>query len=434
MNSHETKNRAAVRRENLLATAFNKTLIFRTVFAAVLFVVAVIAKQEPIFTILLVFSAIIAVCDLVYNAVQQIKNHEFLNSSLLVLFTGIAAFIISFKTEAVIMLILYQCGRFIISKIELRQRKFFFQSVPEGECRTALTDVIKNPLSAELSIKEGLIKTFNPLLLAIIVLALLYLIILPFAANYNFTITLHRALIMILIASPASMYESITTIGLNGLCLAAKNGKVFSSAKALEINDQESIVYDSNRESGINMYSDVMQRDSFINFIIHVVCNSQQNFAKVLINKFNFDFDASLIQDFEDIEGLGVKGSINGMQLIFGTPELLKYENISVFPDFEHFSMHLYLGGRYIGSVEFIESGIQNNINEISRRVDAIAIENVVFTFIVKGILFFLAFLGFINLWFAVVIDIIVSLAGILNSNRVNSRSKFDLIFLEFFN
>ena len=434
MSTHELKNKAAVRRDNFLTTAFNKTLIIRIVFSTILLIVALIVKQEPLFSLLLILSAIISAGDLFYIGINQIKNHDFLSPAILILFSGITAFIISYKAEAVAMFILYQLGRHIIAKVELKQRKIFFQTVPEGECRSALTDVIKNPLSAELSIKEGLIKTFNPLLLGIIILALLYLIILPFAANYNFTITLHRALIMIIIASPSALYESITTIGLNGLCSAARIGKVFKSAIALEKNDQHSIIYDSTGNSKINLYSDVMNREAFINFVIHAVCNSKQNFAKVIINSYNLDYDDSLMQNFEDIEGMGIKAELKGMPVIFGTSELLEGENITDYPEFEHFSMHLILSGRYIGTVEFLEADIQNEISEISRRVDAVSIENTVFAFIIKGIMFFLAFIGLINLWFAVVIDIIVILAGILNSNRVTSRSKFDLIFLEFFN
>ena len=59
----------------------------------------------------------------------------------------------------------------------------------------------------------------------------------------------------------------------------------------------------------------------------------------------------------------------------------------------------------------------------VSVRMREIAVENAVFTFLVKAVLIFLSIIGYCNLWFAIFIDMIAAVAAILNTIRVTNES-----------
>ena len=60
---------------------------------------------------------------------------------------------------------------------------------------------------------------------------------------------------------------------------------------------------------------------------------------------------------------------------------------------------------------------------QVSARMRQVAIENAVFAFVIKALLIFLSIIGYCNIWFAIVIDMVAAVATILNSIRVTNES-----------
>lgn len=412
MSSHEKIKPAAVRRNALLTTAFNKTLIARILISFVLFIASLFIKNETgLRFVLLLFGIIICVGDLVYKTAVQFLNGSFFTTSALILFVVVLAFIAGYRAEALLMCIIHQAGRLVLSLFSVRAKKSALNMMIDSNDRAMLVDIIKEPENTSLYVEEEIKQSVKPLLYAITALGILYAILMPLLAHYNFSIALHRALVLLLIGTPTSMLISIPSVGINGLCFAALDGRIYSSAKSLETLDVDNVL--SERPcSSLVLHSDVLDESSFLNFIVHVLCKSEQDFAKFITFEANIPYDSELIEDFEDIQD-GVKGTIKGMPVEF----------VLSGPD----EYMLTLGGREVGTLVVNKEGsTENKISRISSRMRSIAIENAFIAFVIKAVLVFLAIIGYTNLWFTVFLELIVGLITIENAKRIGIDSAIE--------
>ena len=78
------------------------------------------------------------------------------------------------------------------------------------------------------------------------------------------------------------------------------------------------------------MHSDVLDYDTFLNFVAHAVYYSEQPVANAISAVYDRDYKLDVIKDFREIPGYGVELSIDGIGVIFATREYLEEQGIHV--------------------------------------------------------------------------------------------------------
>lgn len=439
MSVHIKQKPAIERRNKILSIAFNKTLLIRIAISIVLFGVAALFEiPQNLKIILLVFSYLFSGCDIAYKAFCSFFDNDLFTTSIVLTIITLISFATGFSIEAVLMIVLYQFGRFIISVSLVNAKKNALNIIEVPKIKEELSIILNDNSIGDMDIEKELKKSVKLPLNAIYLIGIAYATMITAFAHYNILVSIHRALVMFVIATPASILISIPTVGLYGLCACANNGLIFKNAKALEllntdVDIDQSVFKEVDPITYININPESISEETFLNFIVHMVCNSKQSFARMILNEFpNITFSRDLIKEFRDFEGLGVYGKINNFPVYFGNSSMLASIGIKV-PESNNI-YYLYLGDKYVGNIEIVETNSANTDDdtffEISRRVDAVSIENAFIAFTLKCLLLIFTIIGYCNLWIAIIGDILISVFTIRNAKRVCMNSNFDYFFI----
>lgn len=101
------------------------------------------------------------------------------------------------------------------------------------------------------------------------------------------------------------------------------------------------------------MHSDVLDYDTFLNFVAHAVYYSEQPIANAVSAVFDRDYKLDVIKDFREIPGYGVELSIDGIGVLFATRELLEQRGIPVedAPNNVGIAYYMVVAGKPMGKV-----------------------------------------------------------------------------------
>ena len=323
-----------------LSATLNNSLVIRLVIASVVFAISLIVTMPDFVTILLlVLAAGLAGYDIILKAVDAVESGNFFDTPVLVVLTAVLAFFIGFGIEGTALVLLYQIGMLLLGYAKDYTRKAALDLLKNQDEGTVahMRETIADEEKTSMSIQQVLGSSAERVLKLAIVLAVVYAIAMPLVTSMSFSVSIHRALIMLLVASPFSVVASIPMAGAVGLCQTAKHGLAFNNAYALEaMADVSTAVFD---KSGIfteecpriiAMHSDVLDYDTFLNFVAHAVYYSEQPIANAISAVFDRDYKLDVIKDFREIPGYGVELSIDGIGVLFATRELLEERGITV--------------------------------------------------------------------------------------------------------
>ena len=361
------------------ASVFQKyrLLIFRLAAASVLYAFALIGKLSPVLnTLVFVACAILAGYDILLEAVRFLRWGRFFSEPVILILVTAVSFIIGFKAEGAALLILYQAMKLLVFFVS---DKTLFNSLglikgKEEELRTLAEEQLKDEDSSVLKIAAVLDRTITPVLLAAAGIAILYALLLSLAFHYNIRVSIHRAITILLICTPYSVLVSMPLIGKVSLCFSASNGTVFKRASDLEAIDGTSTVIIDKKcfpdaeteDTAIVSYTSTNLDDStFFTLIRHLLNDSNQDFAKRILQKTSSQYIPGLVSDFSEAPG-GVKALINGTQGVFGTRSYLTEAGLAVpeISEDQGIYYYLFLGGRYGGYVVLSENS-QNDVSDI---------------------------------------------------------------------
>ena len=249
-----------------------------------------------------------------------------------------------------------------------------------------MREIVADENNAVMSIQNVMNSSAGSILKLAMVFAVIYAIALPILTNLGFQISIHRALMILLIATPLSVTASIPIAGIVGLCYSAQRGVVFSDAYSLEAMADASVaVFD---KSGIfaeecpriiAMHSDVLDYDTFLNFVAHAVYYSEQPIANALSAVFDQDYKLDVIKDFKEIPGYGVELSIDGIQVTFATRELFEARGVEL-PTEENsvgLTYYMVVAGRPMGKV-VISSDVNQDLESLVPEMKAVGISRCV--------------------------------------------------------
>ena len=516
-------------------------LIGRLALSAVLLAVVIFVKMPAVIKVILgVLSAVAAGYDLGLKAFDSILEGDYFATPTILLFVTFVSFLVGFGTEGAAMLLLYQLGLILIAYVEKRTRASAFgllNNLDEENTQRA-KELFEEEDAGKLSMSSDAYQSANFLLKIAMILALVYTFVLPLLGDYDYRVSIHRGLMILMTSIPASVVLAMPFTGLVGLCFSARQGVVFHDAKAMERAAGTNVavfdkagVFSAGEPQLLSMQSDVLDARTFMSFAAHAVYYSEQPFAKAIPQLAEQDYRLDVISDFVDVPGVGVELKIGGSPVILATAEYLAARGVQV-PEADDKSENYYLtvAGRYVGTISVsskvkdnatdlvngirevgfrstvlltedgagesrrlaeelgmsevfgecdterklkhvsdLNQGTRNRVMfiyanglethsdadvdvriskkakfadaeiapehadalpfgiQISRRMCEVAKENAFFVFGVKALMIFLSMIGFCSIWFVMFMDIVATVATLLNAIRVTQPPLIDL-------
>lgn len=345
------------------ALAPDTLLFIRLVAATVIFAVSLIVKMPAFASILLlILSAAVAGYDICLQAVNSVENGDYFATPLVVVFIAAISYVIGFAPEGAALILLYQIGLRLIAYAAERTSKSAIELLryQDEETVDKIKALLREEQSGYMEIESTMRFSSGSILKIAMIFAVVYAIALPLFTSFSYTVSIHRALTIILIATPMSVVAAMPSTGIVGLCYSAQQGVLFNNAATMEATGQANIaVFD---KAGIfseacprvlSVQSDVLDSATFMNFAAHAVYYSEQPIAKAIAAANDQEYRLDIISDFVDIPGRGVDVKIGGAQLTLATSELFASRGVYVPQNGENEGRAYYMtvSDRYVGKI-----------------------------------------------------------------------------------
>ena len=160
--------------------------------------------------------------------------------------------------------------------------------------------------------------------------------------NYVFEDWLYRALIFLVISCPCALVISIPLGYFGGIGAASRNGILFKGANYLDLMRQiDTVVMDKTGTltEGVFKVQKVHVTDFeeklFLRLISALESKSTHPIAKAINEYSIFESAKTSVKEVEEIPGHGMKGKVEGFEVLAGNAKLLKRFNIPYNPEIE---------------------------------------------------------------------------------------------------
>lgn len=375
MSQRPERARFAVKAAEKPAGTPDLIFIGRMVLAAILLLLgAFVIKNEVIKIILLVLSAVAAAYDMCLQAFDSVLDRNYFATPILLLFVAFVSFFVGFPEEGAAMLLLYQLGLLVIAYVEKRTRGSAMQLLTsqDPEFVERVTELFGKDDAGKLQMEPAVLRSADFILKIAMVFSLLYIFILRRLGDYTYSVCIHRALMILTAAIPASVVVAMPYTALVGLCYSARHGVLFHDGKTMEKTADVNVVafdkagiFSSSAPELQSYHSDILDEHTFMSFVAHAVYYSEQPFAKAIPALGDEDYRLDVISDFVDVPGCGVELKIGGSPVILAKANYLAARGTQV-PETEENGELFYLvvGGRYVGYLN-IASQVNENGSEL---------------------------------------------------------------------
>lgn len=362
-------------------------LIIRLVIACVIFAVAVIVKMPVVVrTILLILSAIVAGYDIVLDAVNAVEGKDYFATPLIVIVVAVLAFVIGFGAEAAVMILLYQIGLLLIAYVDDRTRKSAMELLryQDEDTVSRYRELLKLKETGSMEIESTMRRSAGSVLKIAMIFAVVYAVVLPFTGQ-TFRVSIHRALMILIICTPMSIVAAMKLTGIVGLCFNAQQGVLFRDARSMEEVTRTSVavfdkagIFTEDAPKLLAIKSDLLDRTTFMNFAAHAVYYSDQPLAKAISDAYGQEYRQDVISDFVDIPGSGVELKIAGNPVILATADWLISKGIRVPQEEDEGQVfHMVIAGRYVGKL-VISANVNDDAAELAQNMRDVGIRRCV--------------------------------------------------------
>lgn len=374
--TNSKKKAAAVKKIPTFSAALENTLVIRLVAASVAFAISLILPlPEFAQIILLVLSTVIAGYDIILNAAHEVENGNYLETPVLVSLITVLAFFINFKIEGAALVLLYQIGLLLLNYAIEHTKKTALELLKyqDEDVRARLKEMLDDESCFKTNICEVMRTSSGGVLRLAMIFAVFYAIALPIITSFSYIVSIHRALMILLIATPMSVVVSIPVAAMIGICYCAQQGVHFNNASALEtLGHSQTAIFDKagifteDCPKIIALHSDLMSSDSFMSFIAHSVYYSELPLANAVSAAYEGEYQLEVINDFHDIPGYGVELSVDGIPVCLATKEYLKSRGIEVPEEDTSVGQTFYMSvaGRTMGKI-VISSEVNNELENL---------------------------------------------------------------------
>ncbi len=356
--------KAAAAKNSLdFSVLLENTVVLRLVVASFIFAISLIFSfPDFIRIILMVVSVVAAGYDIVLKAAREIESGNYFSTSVIVSLIALIAFFINFEIEGTALILLYQIGFLLLDYAIDHTKKAALDLLKyqDDDIKKQISSIIDDELSTEMNLCDVMRTSSGGILRLAMIFAVFYALALPIVTNFSYIVSVHRALMILLIATPMSVVVSIPVSGIVGLCYCAQQGVVFSKASAMETLGYSNVaifdkagIFTEDCPRIIALHSDVMNSDSFLSFIAHAVYYSEQPIANAVSAVYENDYQLEIIKDFRDIPGYGVELSVDGIKVCLALREYLISRGVNV-PEEENpvgQAFYMAVAGRTMGKI-----------------------------------------------------------------------------------
>ena len=364
MGKHSEKQNEASTVKSQNQGGLNSIIVIRLIVASLIFAVSLIVKMPSLVRILLLaLSVVVSGYDVALDAVNSVESGDYFATPIVIVFVAVISFFIGFGLEGAALMMFYQIGQILIAYAQERTVKSAKELLCYSDDETVekVTGIIEEENAGKMAMEYTVGSAASFILKIALGIAVLYAVLIPIFTNLSFAVSIHRALTIIVIATPLSVVVAMPLTGIIGICYGAQFGVIFNNAAAMEkAAEVETAVFDKpgvfadDHPSLVSAQSDLLDKSTFMNFAAHAVYYSEQPFAKAISDAFNFDYKLDLISDFQDIPGCGVDLKINGAHVTLATRELfasrgeaVPYENAK--EDYQMF--YMMVSEKYVGKI-----------------------------------------------------------------------------------
>lgn len=176
-------------------------------------------------------------------------------------------------------------------------------------------------------------KVYTP----IVVVLAIGITIIPFffVQEYQFHDWLYRALVFLVISCPCALVVSIPLGYFGGIGLASRNGILFKGSNYLDVMTEiNTVVMDKTGTltKGVFKVQQVetqgIDKDNFLKFTAAIESHSTHPIAKAVVDYVALK-DLPSVENVEEIAGHGLKGRVDGKDILVGNAKLLKKFNVT---------------------------------------------------------------------------------------------------------
>lgn len=378
--SHSSSNSRRTDSGKSSVGGLDTVMVIRLVLASLIFAVSLILQLPDLLgTVLLIVSAIIAGYDIVLQAAEQAKGGNIYSLQTVIVFVTALSFIIGFGIEGAALIILYQIGFGLIAYASERTKRSALELLQYNDRETVeqVSEIVSDPDNTAMSLESATGGAASFVLKAAIVFAVIFAVVAPIVTAMSFVVAIHRALTIIIVATPLSVVVSIPLANHVGLCYAAQFGVVYRNASVMEQAASSKLavmdkagVFTADCPKLVSVQPSILDKNTFMTFAAHAAYYSSQSFAKAISASWANDYRLELVSDFVDIPGYGVDLTIGGAHVTLASRELFVSRGVSV--PFEEISnnkvMYMTVSDRYVGYLvisDEVSSDVKGLVSEL---------------------------------------------------------------------
>ena len=216
--------------------------------------------------------------------------------------------------------------------IELKVTKKFADS-----SLARILEMVQNA-TARKAKTELLIRKFAKIYTPIVFFLAVALVVVPYfvLSNYVFNDWLYRALIFLVISCPCALVISIPLGYFGGIGAASRNGILFKGSNYLELMTKiNTVVMDKTGTLTAGVFkvqaivTNGMDKTDFRKTLAALESKSTHPIAKAIAEYEKNETQTYQATEIEEISGHGLKGNVNGKEVLAGNTKLLKKYNIT---------------------------------------------------------------------------------------------------------
>ena len=176
----------------------------------------------------------------------------------------------------------------------------------------------------------------------------------------SFSDWFYRALIFLVISCPCALVISIPLAFFGGIGSASHNGILIKGSNYLEaLNGVKTVVFDKTGTltNGVFRVTKVVpvndcSEDEISRIGAHIEKLSNHPIAKSIVESYEGPVDMSLVEDYEEVEGHGIRASFEGIKILVGNHKLMQKHGVShKVPDELGTVVYVARGHEYLGYI-----------------------------------------------------------------------------------
>ena len=223
---------------------------------------------------------------------------------------------------------------------------------------------------------------FAPITLAA---AAVVAVLLTFFAHLTVGQAIHRALVLLIVASPCGAFAGLALSYFTGLSGAAHQGVLIKSSGVLEeLSRCKAVIFDKDGTISTGAYgvdsvdSPRMDAGVLLKAAAHAAANASSASARAIVNAYGGAIDYSVISNFTEYPD-GISVEIEGISVLMGSISFLSESGVDVSGSIEaeEPAMHIALGNHYAAVIRFIDT-LQEQAPLAVSRLEELALEDII--------------------------------------------------------